>query len=131
MADTKTKAKTETWMEQPEEHDYPAAASYLGLILDEKRVNAAVAALRAAALSRFKAKDLLRASQLPLLPEDNAHVAKDLQKVKDGKQLSPVLVLRGDMTSVRPLQVADGYHRICASYHIDENTDIPCRLADL
>jgi hypothetical protein len=30
-----------------------------------------------------------------------------------------------------PLIVADGYHRICASYHLDENTDIPCRIADL
>ena len=27
--------------------------------------------------------------------------------------------------------VADGYHRICASYHIDEDADIRCRLVDL
>jgi len=26
------------------------------------------------------------------------------------------------------LVVADGYHRVCASYWIDENTDIPCVL---
>jgi hypothetical protein len=24
--------------------------------------------------------------------------------------------------------VADGYHRICASHHIDEDADVPCRL---
>jgi hypothetical protein len=30
-----------------------------------------------------------------------------------------------------PLQIADGYHRVCASYHLDENTDIPCRLATI
>jgi len=30
-----------------------------------------------------------------------------------------------------PLVVADGYHRICASHHLDENADIPCRMADL
>jgi hypothetical protein len=30
-----------------------------------------------------------------------------------------------------PLVVADGYHRICASYHLDEDAEIPCRLADL
>jgi len=29
------------------------------------------------------------------------------------------------------LIVADGYHRICASYHLDEDADIPCRLVDL
>jgi len=26
------------------------------------------------------------------------------------------------------LQIADGYHRVCASYHTDENTDIPVVL---
>jgi hypothetical protein len=30
-----------------------------------------------------------------------------------------------------PLIVADGYHRICASYHLDEDADIPCRITDL
>jgi hypothetical protein len=40
--------------------------------------------------------------------------------------LSPILLLRG--TDERPLIVADGYHRVCASYWIDENTDIPCIL---
>jgi hypothetical protein len=30
-----------------------------------------------------------------------------------------------------PLIVGDGYHRICASYHLSEDADIPCRLADL
>jgi hypothetical protein len=29
------------------------------------------------------------------------------------------------------MRVADGYHRICASYYLDENTDIPCRLVDV
>jgi len=27
--------------------------------------------------------------------------------------------------------VADGYHRICASCHLDEDADIPSRLVDL
>ena len=27
-----------------------------------------------------------------------------------------------------PLQIADGYHRVCASYHTDENTDIPVKI---
>jgi hypothetical protein len=29
------------------------------------------------------------------------------------------------------LLIADGYHRVCASYWLDENTDIPCRLGAL
>src|SRR5205807_386628 len=89
-----------------------------------------VALLRVEPLLYRKAKDLLRASALPLLPEDNEHVAKDLAKVALGKPLSPVLVVRGSLAAGRPLTVADGYHRICASYHLDENADIPCRLVD-
>jgi len=27
--------------------------------------------------------------------------------------------------------IADGYHRICASHIVDEDTDIPCRIVDL
>jgi len=36
-----------------------------------------------------------------------------------------VLLVRG-----QPLLVADGYHRVCASYHLDENADIPSRVVD-
>jgi hypothetical protein len=28
------------------------------------------------------------------------------------------------------MTIADGYHRVCASYHLDENADIPCHLVD-
>jgi hypothetical protein len=73
-----------------------------------------------------KAKDILRASQLALLGQDNKHVASDLAKVANGAALSPILLIRG--TDQRPLIVADGYHRVCASYWLDENTDIPCIL---
>jgi len=78
-----------------------------------------------------KAKDLLRASGLPVLAADNFHVAKDLKKVAQGTLLSPVLLVRGVLRTDMPLIVADGYHRICASYHLDEDADIPRRIADL
>jgi hypothetical protein len=75
-----------------------------------------------------KAKDILRAAQLALLPENNPRVRTDLQKISDGKKLSPILLVRGDFRAAAPLQIADGYHRVCASYLTDENTPIPCRL---
>jgi hypothetical protein len=118
----------EHWKSEPEAHDFPAAADYLSLVFAEDTAAAMVEALRAAPLSHRKAKDLLRASELPLLDSDNAHVAKDLRKIKSGERLSPVLLVRGDAGENIPLVVADGYHRICASYHLDENADIPCRI---
>ena len=48
-----------------------------------------------------------------------------------GESLSPVLLVRGQATVGAPLIVADGYHRICASYHLNEDTDILCRIAEL
>ena len=64
------------------------------------------------------------------MPRENKHVDADLEKVRQGERLSPVLLVRGDIRRDLPLVIADGYHRVCASYDIDENADIPCRIAE-
>jgi hypothetical protein len=119
------------WKTEPDAHDYPAAAAYLLLLAPQSQVDVLVSALKSATPIHQKAKDILRAAGLPLLPHDNAHVASDLDKIRQNKPLSPVLLVRGELSTGRALQIADGYHRICASYYIDENTDIPCYLAVL
>ena len=121
----------ERWKESPDDHDYPAAEDYLSLVTSPAAAKALARRLRTAALERRKAKDLLRASRLPVLGPDNFHVARDLKKVTQGRLLSPVLCVRGVLRGDVPLTVADGYHRICASYHLDEDADIPCRIVDL
>jgi hypothetical protein len=113
------------WLEKPEAHDFPAAADYLALLAEPGIANQLAEKLKAGIVSHKKAKDILRAAQLRLLPDDNPHVAADLSKIKKGQALSPILLVRGDFTTGVPLQIADGYHRVCASYHTDENTDIP------
>ena len=113
------------WLEKPEAHDFPAAADYLAMLADAQTVKKLTKKLKAGTVTHKKAKDILRAAQLRLLPVDNPHVAADLSKIKKGQPLSPILVVRGDFTRGVPLQIADGYHRVCASYHTDENTDIP------
>ena len=117
------------WKDQPDEHDYPAAADYLALLADRATVDHLTAQLRSAPIAHKKAKDILRAARLQLLPPDNPHVRADLDKIENGKPLAPILLVRGDLESDVPLQIADGYHRVCASYHTDENTDIPMKLA--
>jgi hypothetical protein len=124
-------AASEHWKDEPDDHDYPAAASYLSLVFPVSVVDVVVNELRRAVLERFKAKDLLRASGLPSLPADNVHVEKDLKKVKAGTRLSPVLIVRGDARRAVAMVIADGYHRICASHLLDEDADIPCRIVDL
>ena len=117
-----------TWQDQPEAHDYPAAASYLSLVADPETVATTVEAFHAATTAHYKAKDILRAARLPLLPETNPHVRSDLAKVRDGKALSPVLIVRGDASAGHPAQIADGYHRTCAAYLCHEDALVPGRI---
>jgi hypothetical protein len=117
------------WLEKPEAHDFPAAADYLAMLADAQTVKKVTKKLKAGTVTHKKAKDILRAAQLGLLDVNNPHVAADLAKIKQGQPLSPILLVRGDFTKGVPLQIADGYHRVCASYHTDENTDIPVVIA--
>lgn len=122
---------TVIWREEPAKHDYPAAANYLGLLADGDTVSYIVDQLQKAPIVQYRANDLLRAARLELLPLDDAGVKNDLRKMILGTALSPVLIVRGDMLHDYPLTIADGYHRICASYHLSEKTYIPCRVVDL
>lgn len=113
------------WLPDPEEHDYPAAQDYLDLHFSESIVTGIVARLKQEKTIHKKAKDVLRASRMPLLPAENIHVKENLRKVKKGKKLSPVLLVRGEQ-----LIIADGYHRVCAIYYLSEDLVIPCRITD-
>jgi hypothetical protein len=117
------------WLEKPEDHDFPAAGDYLALLADSNTVKEVTDSLQRGTVVYKTAKDLLRAARLSLLPEDNPHVAADLTKIKKGTPLSPILAVRGDLATGVALQIADGYHRVCASYYTDENTDIPVVIA--
>jgi hypothetical protein len=127
----KRAAPTVVWTTEPADKDYPSAQSYLRLLAGDSDVQAVTTALAQAVTVHQHAKDILRASGLPLLPADDLEVAKDLARVAGGVALSPILLVRGDLRSGRPLQVADGYHRVCAGYHLSDDTEIPCRLVSI
>lgn len=115
------------WLSGPEEHDYPAALSYLTLIYDEKTAAGFVNTLKKASMSEFKAKDIFRASGLPLLGGNNSHVKKDQLKIESGCAVSPLLLVRDPANG--KVVIADGYHRMCAVYSFDEDAVIPCKIA--
>lgn len=54
---------------------------------------------------------------------DDPEVAADLHKIKLGSKLSPVPLVQGG-----PQWIADGYHRVCVSYHVDEKAEVPYRI---
>lgn len=123
---TKTRERDIHWLPEVEEHDYPAAESYLRIIYEENRVAQIVAELRSSPLVKFKAKDIFRASQLSLLGISNSHVEKDRRKIEDGKSLSPLLLVRDQQNG--KVVIADGYHRMCAIYGFDEDALIHCKI---
>jgi hypothetical protein len=123
MAKQKTQIQ---WFEEPQEHDYPAAISYLSLIYNELAIKELIEKLRRASITEFKAKDIFRASGLSLLGESNSHLKTDQQNIRNRKKLSPLLLIRDPLQG--KVVIADGYHRLCALYTFDEDANIPCKI---
>ena len=122
----KSKVKEIKWIPDEEEHDYPAAESYLRILYNEDRVADMIARFRSAAIVQFEAKDIFRASQLPMLSVSDSYVEKDRKKIREGISLSPILLLRDEPNS--KVVIADGYHRLCANYEFDEDACIRCKI---
>ena len=114
------------WLPEPEDKDYPAAQSFLGLLHSETETIGLVKKLKDARISQFKAKDIFRASGLSLLGVSNSHVDKDQKKIKEGKALPPLLLVRDPQNG--RVVIADGYHRLCAVYSFDEDALVPCKI---
>ncbi|MBC7622025.1 MAG: hypothetical protein H7232_01400 [Aeromicrobium sp.] len=114
------------WLADVEEHDYPAAESYLSIIYPDSHVSDLVDRLRLTGVIEFKAKDIFRASGLSLLGVSNSHVEADREKIIKGLKLSPLMLVR-DVANGKVV-IADGYHRLCAIYGFAEDALIPCKI---
>ena len=117
------------WGIEPEDHDYPAAQSFLSLLSDPDEISRIVDELHQAPIELIKAKDVIRASGLPMLERSNFHVKRDLKKIVEKRPLSPILLVRGDGAKHLSLTIADGYHRACAVYWNNEDDFIHARIA--
>jgi hypothetical protein len=114
------------WLDKPQKHDYPAAASYLSLSMDRQAAKAVAEKLKKAEMTEFAAKDIFRASGLSLLGVSDSHVEKDRAQIARNEKLSPLLLYRDKANG--KLIIADGYHRLCAVYKFDEDAMIPCKI---
>jgi hypothetical protein len=114
------------WLSEPEKQDYSSALSYLSLIFDEPDARLFIRKLKKATTTRFKAKDIFRASALSLLGVSNKHVNKDLKKIRKEIRVSPLLLVRNPSSG--KVIIADGYHRLCAVYSLAEDVLIPCKI---
>ena len=114
------------WLDKPQKHDYPAAESYLSLLMDAAAAKIAAEKLKKAKMTEFAAKDIFRSSGLSLLGISDSHVEKDRARIARDEKLSPLLLFRDKANG--KLVIADGYHRLCAVYKFDEDAMIPCKI---
>jgi hypothetical protein len=103
------------WADEPSADDISDANAFLMLI------GSYVDWTQAAELF-VPAKDILRASKLECLPKSNKGVQKYLEAIEDGEVISRVLLMQGDY--LNPLVPAEGFHRTCACYILNEKTPV-------
>jgi hypothetical protein len=117
------------WAPKVTKKDIAAAKEYLKLVLNTKAVDAAAEKLEKHRdfIEQFKAKDVLRASQTQLLPETNEDVRAEFVKILKEIPLVPVLLVRKN----DKLFIADGYHRTCAAYYLNKESEVHCVLVGI
>lgn len=114
------------WFPKPQKHDYPAAEAYLSLLMRPREARALISRMKRARLAEFAAKDIFRASELPMLRSTDSHVERYRALIILKEPVSPVLLCRDPRHG--KLIIADGYHRLCAVYSFDEDAMIPCQI---
>lgn len=119
------------WKSSPKDKDYEGVRNFLTLLCSASEADKLIERLDKGEPIEHAGKDILRAAQLPALSSEDPHVSEDLKDIKKGKALAPVLLIRGNLKKAHSLVIADGYHRVCASYIIDESAAISCRLVEL
>ena len=115
------------WFPKPQKHDYPAAESYLSLLMRPREARTFVSRMKHARVAEFAAKDIFRASELPMLRSTDSQVEKYRALIILKEPLSPLLLCRDPAHG--KLIIADGYHRLCAVYSVDADAMIPCQIA--
>jgi len=109
------------WLSEVTSEDYEHARNYLALKLDSATADKAVTMFGPAPLVNLRANDILRACGYPALGKKDPGVKKLLKH--DGP-VSPALIT----SFVYGADIAEGYHRISASYIEDPASEIPCKI---
>lgn len=115
------------WLSSPVDSDYVSAERYLSLLFKPRKCNKLLRKLRAAPMSEYPAKDILRASRTAISEVAAFDWSRQQQQIRDGEALGPILIVR--QNNGADLIVADGFHRMCALFAEDELIKVPCKIA--
>lgn len=115
------------WLDKPVDKDYLSANDYLELLYGKKNARKWSKALKDAPMTSYLARDLLRASATPISEVQAFDWIKQEKEIASGTPLSPILLIRQE--NGQPLIIADGFHRLCAVFSVDQDTSVPCKIA--
>lgn len=116
------------WRKEVKASNYDAALSYLTLTCGKKIAKKLVKKFHKTEIEKFAAKDILRSARTQALDADTEHVKANMQKIKSGEELAPVLLYR---TKSHTIIIADGMHRVSAAWHLGEDTIVHAAIVSL
>lgn len=119
------------WDSTPSLDNSADAQRFLGLTMGKKAAAKVVAKITTAEVKTYKAKDILRAAGLQVLPATDPHVSAFTDLINSGGSLPPVLLVKGSTKHGTPLTIADGYHRTVASFLADPDAHVTTQTASL
>jgi hypothetical protein len=110
------------WYDKLKDAHIDAAIEYLSLFFKNHELDEVHKKLlkHEKDLVSYKAKDILRASDLSPLPATDTEVAEHLKKIREGIPLHPVILV----SIKEKLYVADGFHRVSACYSLSDDTEV-------
>lgn len=117
------KKKAVKWAKKPTAMELRAAGTYLSLLYPPPHCKKTEARLGRAGIATYKASDIFRASGVKFSAQG---VGAERKKMRSGKEISPLLLVRDG--ALGKVIIADGYHRLCAVYEIDEDIEVPCSI---
>jgi hypothetical protein len=117
------------WADKITKKDIAASMEYLNLVFNTKVVADAAQKLEKhrEQIEKFKAKDILRASQTQLLPETNEDVRAEFLKIMKQVPLAPIILVRKNDR----LFIGDGFHRTCAAYYLNKDSEVHCVIVGI
>lgn len=121
--------KQPVWNDKPDPDDYSHARDFLALMMPDAFADKAVALLRAAPIVQLRANDILRASPAGYPTDSDPDVDKHVDQIKDGQPFAPVLLIQGTADTAPNLAIADGWHRVAATYLQDPTAMVPAKIA--
>lgn len=113
------------WADEPDGKHYTAAYDWLSLLWDSERAEQAIERLRNVPVIELPAANVCQTAGFDPLPLHDPGVLRELRRACTGRPRGPLLCVHTSSGVV----IADGHHRLSASYGLDPFASVRLKLA--